>query len=221
MEGEWQEPLEGDGLLTADEDRMNEEANNVLGAYEQDAPEQPVYDAIADDHNPDAEATLSIEPRSEYYNNMGAEFAGETAAEGAGEGRFRAADGERAAYELPKAEEETLLQTRTFKHPRTWRHDMMEKLQVEGTSDVQPEQLLDDLQPQWPEQHPSFLDPVTARVQPQDDVGDIVSSHEHGLFRLKLSKDETGGVERATIAMCTDLLDRFNHHRKLKIWRER
>lgn len=113
------------------------------------------------------------------------------------------------------------LQSRSFRHPYTWRHAMADKLRIQETSDVRPVELLEDLEPKWVDQHPTFLDTMAAVDRSRDDVGDILSSHEQAKFRLRLSKDDPGGVERATSSMCADWLDKFNEHRKLNMYRKR
>jgi hypothetical protein len=98
---------------------------------------------------------------------------------------------------------------------------MAKKLRIKETSGVKPSELLPDLEPKWVDQHPTFLDAMKAVHRSQDDIGDILSSHEQAKFLLRLSQNETGGVERATTAMCADWFDMFNRHRKLKRFRAR
>lgn len=98
---------------------------------------------------------------------------------------------------------------------------MADKLQVLETQDVQPMALLEDLEPKWVDQDPAYLDSMLAVDRSQDDVGGILSTHDQANFRLKLSRDQAGGVERATSSMCADYFDKFNEHRKLNRYRAR
>ncbi len=86
---------------------------------------------------------------------------------------------------------------------------MAEKLQILETQDVQPVALLEDLEPKWVDQDPAYLDTMLAVDRSKDDVGGILSTHDQANFRLKLSKNEAGGVERAMTSMCADLLDEY------------
>jgi hypothetical protein len=101
------------------------------------------------------------------------------------------------------------LKSRSFRHPYQWKHEMAKRLQVDETSDESPEELLEDL-----------LD-SSGKVHLQDDDGDVLSTRQQADFRFRLSKDEVGGVERATSSMCADLFDKFNAHRRLKKYRPR
>jgi SAM domain (Sterile alpha motif) len=125
------------------------------------------------------------------------------------------------AVEEPQAADEDPLQRPTFKHPFKWRQDMAGKLQLQETSDVQPAELLDDLELKPVDQHPTFMETLAALDGSQDDVGDIISTHKQAKNRLRLGKDEAGGVERATSSMCSDWLDKFNEGRKLAKYRSR
>ncbi len=113
-----------------------------------------------------------------------------------------------SAVEQTGASDNASLQNRSFKHPFTWRQGMAEKLQIDETKDVQSEELLGDL-----------LETMTAVDRPRDEDVDLLSTREQAKFRLGLSKDEIGGVERATSSMCADLLDKFNAHRRVKKYR--
>jgi SAM domain (Sterile alpha motif) len=101
------------------------------------------------------------------------------------------------------------LKSRSFKHPFTWKHDMAQRLQIDETSDTQPEELLEDL-----------LD-SSGQAHLRDNDGDVLSTRQQADFRFKLNRDEVGGVERATSSMCADLFDMFNAHRRLKKYRPR
>ena len=113
------------------------------------------------------------------------------------------------AKEKSELQADDPLQSRVFKHPCTWRQGMVEKLQIDETIDIQPEELLDDLKLKRVDQHSAFQD------------SRIVSSHQQAEFRSRLSKGETGGVERATTLMCADWFDDFNAHRKSSKYRPR
>ena len=113
-----------------------------------------------------------------------------------------------SAVEQTEASDNPSLQNRSFKHPFTWRQGMAEKLQIDETKDIQSEELLGDL-----------LETMTAVDRPRDEDGDLLSTREQARFRSGLSKDETGGIERATSSMCADLLDKFNGHRRVKKYR--
>jgi hypothetical protein len=105
-----------------------------------------------------------------------------------------------------------------FKHPFTWRERMGQKLQIQETRDLPPEELLDDLEPQWADQNPSFMEDLAGGDQSQKNVQ---LTHQRAKKRMKLVRDESGGIERATAAMCADLLDRFNQGRRLNKYRSR
>jgi SAM domain (Sterile alpha motif) len=125
------------------------------------------------------------------------------------------------AAEATQLADEDPLQSRTFKHPFTWREGMTDNLQIQETKDIKPVALLEDLEPKWVDQDPAYLDSMLAVDQSKDEAGTILSTHDQANFRLKLSKNEPGGVERATSSMCADYFDKFNEHRKLNRYRAR
>lgn len=292
MEGE-QADLDGvDGFTFADQDIIDEEANNMQDIYQQDTNEQPFDDTFPDENDPYIDADSSLDPTSEAANNVGDEMQLERIPEDEGDGEFLAeaevrgwdqkqtagylrqlgidqkhcqafeekgitgdsllslgqdsmltqylnfgARGKRLktsarirqfqqdllaggalrdpptpiiepAVEQTEASDNASLQNRSFKHPYTWRHGMAEKLQIDETGDIQSEELLGDL-----------LETMKAVDRPRGEDGDLLSTREQAQFRSGLSKDEIGGVERATSSMCADLLDKFNEHRKVKKYR--
>ncbi len=116
------------------------------------------------------------------------------------------------AVEETNASDQDPLLVRSFKHPYTWREEMAGRLQIKETSDVQPVDLLDDLDPKWVDQHPMFLHTMTAEDR---------SLYEEAKFRLRISQDDPNRVERATSSMCANWLDKFNEHRKFNKYRAR
>jgi SAM domain (Sterile alpha motif) len=125
------------------------------------------------------------------------------------------------AVEEIKIEGKDPLQSRSFKHPYTWRQGMVEQLQIDDTSDLEPVELLRDLEPKWADEDPTFLDTLTAMDSSGDGFQDVLASRKQAELRSKLSKDEVGGMERATSSMCADWFDKFNGHRKLNKYRAR
>jgi hypothetical protein len=125
------------------------------------------------------------------------------------------------AVEETKTEGKDPLQGRSFKHPYTWRQGMAEQLQIDDTSDIEPVELLRDLEPKWANEDPTLLGTMTAMDGSRDGFQDVLASRKQAELRSKLSKDEVGGMERATSSMCADWFDKFNGHRKLNKYRAR
>ena len=120
-----------------------------------------------------------------------------------------------------KVGENDSLSKKTFKHPKQWREDMSQKLLIQETRDIEPGDLIDDLQPRWVDQYDSFKDSMKAADRSKEDIGQILSVHDQTKYRLKLSRDDTRGVERAIASMCGEWLDMFNKRRRLNKYRAR
>jgi SAM domain (Sterile alpha motif) len=124
------------------------------------------------------------------------------------------------------AEEVTGMEIAPFKpqrirRPYQWKDDMAQRLKIQETSNVQPAELLDDLEPKWMDQYPSLVDAMTAMDRSREDIGQILSNREGAKYRSRLSKEDPHGVERATQNMVVRWLEMFNGHRDLSRYRPR
>lgn len=96
-----------------------------------------------------------------------------------------------------------------YHHPSRWLPVMERRLRIREENNISPAKLLEDLQPQWFDKHPPFLDTMTAGGQSR------IATYERAKFRPKLSRDAPHALERAVRSMCARWLTDFNKPHEL------